>query len=184
MSEITCATTRSRQRIQVQDHQSSPGFKHFQLVCGNEYVRIEAVYLLSWAILLQKYHGERDVCFPWRHIGAKQLGFWQQANAPGATILASLQEVTKRYYLSQEMKQERVNVNKPILFLDCDQDSQPQVCTVMLYGERDMSDHDIVRARTTRSRVNIVVTFHGELANRPGPKDGLYPGPYYHILDD
>lgn len=184
MSEITCATTRSCEQIHVQDHLSSPGFKHFQLMCRTENIRIEAVYLLSWAILLQKYHGERDVCFPWRHTDAEQLGFWQQTNAPGATVLASLQEVTKRYHLPQETNRKRVNVNKAILFLDYGQDLQPQVCTVMIYGERDMSDHDIVRARTARSRDNIVVICHGELANRPGPKDGLYPGPYYHILDD
>ncbi|KAF1345649.1 hypothetical protein BDV97DRAFT_401047, partial [Delphinella strobiligena] len=126
MSEITCATTRSCEQIHVQDHLSSPGFKHFQLMCRTENIRIEAVYLLSWAILLQKYHGERDVCFPWRHTDAEQLGFWQQTNAPGATVLASLQEVTKRYHLPQETNRKRVNVNKAILFLDYGQDLQPQ----------------------------------------------------------
>jgi hypothetical protein len=60
-------------------------------------ISIEAVYLLAWTILLQKYRAKEHDLFAWRCHRGFQFNHWQQAIDPGRDVLASLREASKGY---------------------------------------------------------------------------------------
>ena len=71
--------------------------------CTKQKVRLEAIYLTAWTVLLQRYTGQEDVCFAFNvqempgHAVFETSGVWRPNIISSDPVVATLERASKSY---------------------------------------------------------------------------------------